>query len=243
MAPRGVLLSEPVGSSGKLLVSLPAFGVIFDVDGVLIDSFAAHLHTWQVCCRRHGRDCTEEEFLAGFGRTSREFIRQTWVNPPDDAGIAAFDEEKEELYRQYVSENFPHMPGARELIDALHALGVPMAIGSSGPPKNVAVAVEQLKACDKIRTVITGADVVKGKPHPDVFLKAAAGMGLTPERCVVLEDAPVGIEAALSAGARCLGVVSKGRTWHQLHRAHHRVMDDLTSVTPDLLLSLVESRQ
>jgi HAD superfamily hydrolase (TIGR01509 family) len=131
------------------------------------------------------------------------------------------------------------MPGARELISALHDMNVPMAIGSSGPPKNVAVAIEQLKAGSKIRTVITGADVIKGKPHPDVFLKAAAGMGMPPERCVVLEDAPVGIEAALSAGARCLGVVSKGRTWDQLHRAHHRVMNDLTAVTPELLQSLV----
>lgn len=93
-------------------------------------------------------------------------------------------------------------------------------------------------AAHLIHTIITGADVVRGKPHPDVFLKAAAGLGLPPARCIVPEDAPVGIEAALAAGARCLGIVSRGRTFDQLHRAHHRVADDLSAVNLPLLRSL-----
>ena len=221
------------------VAAVAEFGVIFDMDGVLIDSYAAHLQTWQDCCRRHGRECTEEQFLAGFGRTSREVIRDTWENPPDEAGIAAFDEEKEQMYRELIAVDFPHMPGAAQLIGALSMAGIPMAIGSSGPPKNVAVAIEQLQARGVIRTVITGADVERGKPHPDVFLKAAAGMGLSPERCVVLEDAPVGIEAALASGAKCLGIVSRGRTWDQLSRAHHRVMDNLQGVSVQLLRQIV----
>lgn len=216
-------------------MSQPEFGVIFDMDGVLIDSYAAHLQTWQVCCRRHGRECTEEQFLAGFGRTSREVIRDTWVNPPDDAAIAAFDEEKELLYRELIARDFPHMPGAARLIEELAAGGIPMAIGSSGPPKNVAAALAGLNASHLIHTIITGADVVRGKPHPDVFLKAAAGLGIPPARCIVLEDAPVGVQAALAAGARCLGIVSRGRTVEQLTMAHHRVPNDLTQVNLQLL--------
>jgi beta-phosphoglucomutase len=219
----------------------PEFGVIFDVDGVLIDSYGAHLKTWQICCQRHGRECTEAQFAAGFGRTSREVIRDTWPNPPSDAEIAAFDEEKEILYRELVANDFPHMPGARELIKALHAQGIPMAIGSSGPPRNVELAVEKLEAKDIIRTIITGRDVVKGKPHPDVFLKGAQGMGIDPSRCIVLEDAPPGIEAALAAGAKCLGIVSRGHKWDDLNRAHERVMDDLRQVTPELLRRIVGS--
>ena len=220
-------------------MSRPQFGVLFDVDGVLIDSYAAHLKTWQICCERHGRECTEAQFVAGFGRTSREVIRDTWPNPPSDEEIKAFDEEKEVLYRELIADDFPHMPGARELIIALHEQGIPMGIGSSGPPKNVAVAIEQLGAKEIIRTTITGADVVLGKPHPDVFLKGAQGLGIDPSRCIVLEDAPAGIEAALAAGAKCLGIVSRGHTWEQLHRAHDRVMDDLRQVTPELLRRIV----
>ncbi len=222
-------------------MSFPDFGVLFDVDGVLIDSYSAHLKTWQICCQRHGRECTEAQFAAGFGRTSREVIRETWTNPPSDEEIAAFDEEKEQLYRELIADDFPLMPGAKELIDALAERGIPMAIGSSGPPKNVAVAIQGLNAADMIRTVITGADVVRGKPHPDVFLKGAAGIGMDPSMCIVLEDAPPGIEAALAAGAKCLGVVSRGHTWDQLHRAHDRVMNDLSAVTVERLQRIVHT--
>lgn len=223
-------------------MSKPEFGVIFDVDGVLIDSYSVHLRTWQICCERHGRECTEAQFVAGFGRTSREVIRETWPDPPDDDAIAAFDEEKEILYRELVANEFPHMPGARDLINALHSEGVPMAIGSSGPPKNVALAIRELQAEGKIQAVITGADVRRGKPHPDVFLMGAAGMELPPTRCIVLEDSPPGIEAALAAGSKCLGIVSRGHEWDHLHRAHARVMDNLLSVTPSMLREIVQQR-
>lgn len=214
-------------------------GVIFDMDGVLIDSYDAHLKTWQICCERHGRSCTEAEFLAGFGRTSREVIRETWQNPPSDEDIAKFDAEKEQLYRDLVAASFPCMPGARELIQSLYDLGIPMAIGSSGPPKNVELTIAQLNIRQQITTVITGADVERGKPHPDVFLKCAQGLGLPAEHCIVLEDAPVGVDAALAAGSWCLGIVSRGRTVDQLQRAHHRVLHDLTAVTPTLLRRIV----
>ena len=217
------------------------FGVLFDVDGVLIDSYAAHLKTWQICCRRIGRECTEQQFAAGFGRTSREVIRDTWTDPPGDEEIRRFDEEKEQLYRDLIADDFPWMPGAAELITALHAARIPMAIGSSAPPKNVDVVLDKMNLRNIITTVITGADVERGKPHPDVFLKGAVGIGLPPNRCIVLEDAPPGIEAGLAAGCKVLGIVSRGRTIDQLHRAHDRVMHDLRAVTPGMLAKLIES--
>ncbi|MCA9061280.1 MAG: HAD family phosphatase [Planctomycetaceae bacterium] len=215
------------------------FGVLFDVDGVLVDSYAAHLHCWQLSCRRYGRDCTEEEFARAFGRTSREVIRETWENPPSDEEIRIFDEEKEALYRQTIADAFPHMPGARQLIHALAAEGIPMAIGSSAPPANVQVVIDQLGVADLITTVITGADVVRGKPDPDVFLQGARGIGIDPSRCIVLEDAPPGVEAALAAGAKCLGVVSRGRTREELYRAHGWV-SDLSEVSPAMLRQIVD---
>lgn len=217
-----------------------AYGVLFDMDGVLVDSFAAHFQAWQISCRAIGRDCSEEEFLAGFGRTSREVIRETWPGAFSDEEIVRFDAGKELLYRRIISENFPAMPGARELIQVLSDENVPMAIGSSGPPENVRLSVELLQVAQIIPTLITGADVKVGKPHPEVFLKAAQGIGVPPSRCIVFEDAPPGVEAALAAGAKCLGVVSRGRTKAQLHKAHHHVRD-LTEVTPALLRMIVDA--
>lgn len=220
-------------------MSSPPFGVIFDVDGVLIDSYTAHFETWRDCARQHGRDCTEAEFARAFGRTSREVMRETWDPNITDEEIAAFEDEKESRYRDLIRQEFPAMPGARELIQALAAAGIPMAIGSSGPPLNVHLVVELLGAVQQIGTVITGADVAIGKPNPDVFLQGARGIGLPPEKCIVLEDAPPGIEAALAGGMKCLGVVSKGRTRPELHRAHQHVTD-LTEVTYEMLRQLIE---
>ncbi len=218
----------------------PPFGVIFGVDGVLVDSYAAHFETWRACARRHGRDCTEQEFAAAFGRTSREVMRETWDPNLTDEEIQAFEDEKEAMYREVIAKDFPAMPGAKALVANLAAAGIPMAIGSSGPPQNVQTVVDQLQAHSTISTVITGADVTVGKPHPEVFLLGASGMNVAPEKCVVLEDAPPGIEAALAGGMKCLGVVSRGRTISELHRAHAHVTD-LTEVSVDLLAGLFET--
>lgn len=215
------------------------FGVIFDMDGVLVDSWETHFLTWRECCRRYGRDCTLNEFMQGFGRTSREFIRETWADPPDDDFIHAFDQEKELLYRDSIRANFPRMPGAIELIRSLNSEEIPMAVGSSGPRKNIDEVLRLLGADELIKIRISGSDVTRGKPDPEVFLKAAAAMNLPPERCVVLEDAPVGIEAALGAGMKCVGVISNGRSAGQLSRATHLVADDLQSVSLSLLEHLV----
>ncbi|MFY9251926.1 MAG: HAD family phosphatase [Fuerstiella sp.] len=217
----------------------PLFGVIFDVDGVLVDSYEAHFQTWRSCARLHGRDCTEAEFAKAFGRTSREVMRETWDANLTDQEIAVFEDQKEAMYREFIAKNFPEMPGATSLVKTLAAAGIPMAIGSSGPPLNVQAVVKHLNASDTIRTVITGADVKVGKPNPEVFLLGAKGMGMAPERCIVLEDAPPGIEAALAAGMKCLGVVSRGRTQPELHKAHAHVTD-LTEVTYELLAGLFE---
>lgn len=219
--------------------TIQEFGVIFDMDGVLVDSWDAHFLTWRECCRRHGRDCTLKEFMQGFGRTSREFIQETWADPPDDEFIKAFDQEKELLYRDSIRANFPRMPGAIELIRLLSSAEVPMAVGSSGPRKNIDEVLRLLGADELIKICISGADVTRGKPDPEVFLKAAAAMNLPPARCIVLEDAPVGIEAALAAGMKCVGVISSGRSASQLSRATHLVADDLQTVSLSLLEHLV----
>lgn len=220
-------------------MSPTSYGVIFDVDGVLVDSYQAHFITWQASARKHGFDCTEAEFAMAFGRTAREVIRETWDSSLTNQWIQDFEEEKEALYRQMISENFPAIDGAFQLIHALHAENVPMAIGSSGPPLNVQAVIKALKAEDAIKTVITGADVEIGKPNPDVFLQGAAGMQIPADRCIVLEDAVPGLQAARAAGMKCVGVVSEGRSKEDLSDADHLVTD-LTELSPQLLRHIID---
>jgi beta-phosphoglucomutase len=187
-------------------------GVIFDVDGVLVDSYAAHFESWQRLGLELGFVMTEEQFVATFGRTSREIIRELWPHlAATDEQVRRIDDRKESLYREIIAADFPAMDGAGELIDALAAAGFRLAVGSSGPPENVHLVLDKLGRRDWFAGVVTGRDVSRGKPDPQVFELAAERLGLPPGRCLVIEDAPAGIAAAKAAGARCLGLASAGR--------------------------------
>lgn len=187
--------------------------VIFDMDGVLVDSYSAHWQSWHFMADELGKGLTEKQFVSTFGRTSREIIAQHWgsdcLRP---AEIAEFDRRKEALYREIVARDFPAMDGAIELIKDLHGAGFRLAVGSSGPPENVALAVRRLGAGPYFDALVTGRDVTRGKPDPQVFLVAADRLGFVPANCAVIEDAPVGIAAANSAGMTSIALLSTGHT-------------------------------
>jgi beta-phosphoglucomutase len=149
------------------------------------------------------------------------------------------DLEKESAFRRIIAADFPAMRGATELIAALHAAQFGVAVGSSAPRENVAVAVDQLGVRDRLGAIVTGSDVQRGKPDPQIFLTAAGRLGVPPERCVVIEDAPVGIEAAAAAGMACVGLASTGRTREEL-RAAQLVVDSLTELSPRALRQVIE---
>jgi len=197
----------------KLTSSHSPLAVIFDMDGVLVDSYQAHWQSWHFMADELGKGLTEEQFVSTFGRTSREIIAEHWGEnalAPDE--IAEFDRRKEALYREIVARNFPAMDGARELLRDLHAAGFRLAVGSSGPPENVALAVERLAATEYFDVLVTGQDVSRGKPDPQVFLVAARRLGVAPAQCAVIEDAPVGITAANAAGMASIALLSTGHT-------------------------------
>jgi beta-phosphoglucomutase len=180
------------------------------MDGVLIDSYQAHFESWQQVAAEQGRVYTEGQFAAGFGRTSREVIAEQWRGESlSDDQIAQIDRRKEWLFREIIDRNFPAMDGAVDLIESLVRDGFRVAVGSSGPPENVHLAIERLGVGRLLSATVTGADVKRGKPDPQVFLTAAERMGVPPGRCVVVEDAPVGIEAARRGGI--------ARDWRRQH--------------------------
>jgi beta-phosphoglucomutase len=207
--------------------------VLFDMDGVLIDSYRAHFESWLRVAREHSRDYTEAQFAAGFGRTSREVIAEQWQREPlSDERIAEIDRRKEALFREIISGDFPAMDGAVELIESLVRAGFRVAVGSSGPAANVRLAIERLGVGRLLSATVTGDDVKRGKPDPQVFLIAAERMSVPPSRCVVVEDAPVGVEAARRGGMHVVGLASTGRTVEQL-RAADLVVKSLREVSPE----------
>lgn len=224
---------------GKMAASC---GVIFDVDGVLVDSYDAHFESWQRLGREAGFEMTPERFLHTFGRTSREIIAEFWPERASQKGtVEALDGRKEVLYREIVAANFPAMDGAPELIDALHADGFAIAAGTSGPPKNVELCLERLQRSDRFSAIVTARDVTRGKPDPEVFLLAAERLRLPPDRCVVIEDAPAGVAAAKAAGMKSIGLASRGRTPLDLNAAD-RIVHSLREITPADVRQLILSR-
>ena len=214
--------------------------VIFDMDGVLIDSYRAHYESWRLLAAENGREITEQQFAAGFGRTSREIIAEQWSDLDLDAEqIARLDARKEEIFRKLIERDFPAMPGAADLIRALKKSGFLLAVGSSGPPENVKLVLEKLQVEELVDAVVTGAEVTRGKPDPEVFLLAAAQLGVQPARCVVIEDAPAGVEAAHAAGMPCIALVSTGRRHEELAAAE-RVVTSLRELTPETIAELLQ---
>lgn len=218
---------------------LTRFGVIFDMDGVLVDSYFAHYASWCRLAASQGRRISLAQFDATFGRTSREVIAALWPDVANDAQqLAEWDRRKEALFREILAQDFPAMPGAVRLVRQLWEAGVPVALGSSGPPENVALVLERLGIRPRLAALVTGAEVRRGKPDPEVFLLAALRLGIPPQRCVVIEDAPAGIEAAHRAGMSAIGVLSTGRRLYQLAKAN-RLVRSLEQLSPCSLAALV----
>jgi len=196
------------------------YAVIFDMDGVLFDSYHAHYRSWLSVAEPEGIRFTEADFAATFGRTSREIIAHFWgEGRRSDAEIAELDRRKESYFRELLRKNFPVMPGAVELLRALRAEGFRLAVGSSAPPENVETTLDGLGAATLFDAVVTGRDVHRGKPDPEVFLLAARRLGVAPSRCAVVEDAPAGVAAANAAGMWSVGLASTGRTPEDLAAA------------------------
>ena len=214
--------------------------VIFDMDGVLVDSYQAHLHSFEQLGRERGLTMTAEQFSATFGRTSRDIIRNLWGDCVSDQDIPAWDEQKEALYREIIRRDFPAMDGATELLRALHTAGFAMAIGSSGPPENVAAVCECLPGAELISAQVTGMDVTCGKPDPQVFLIAADKLGIAPSHCAVIEDAPAGVQAARRAGMAAVAITGTARR-EELAEHAHVVVDSLRELTPELIGRLIDS--
>ncbi len=227
-------MSDPEPSANRPL------GVIFDMDGVLVDSYWAHLKSWQIVAAQEGRSITEQEFAASFGRTSREIIA-SWPNVHyTETQIADLDHRKEAVFRQLLAAQFTPMPGVHQMLQRLAEAGFRLAVGSSGPPENVELVLERLGWRDRFAAVVHGMDVRRGKPEPEVFLLAAQRAGLRPADCVVVEDAPLGIEAAHRAGMKAIGLVSTGRTAQQLAAAD-LVVHHLEEITPQQVFRLLQA--
>jgi beta-phosphoglucomutase len=186
---------------------LPPRAVLWDLDGTLADSSAYHWRSWQAVMAAEGVAITEADFRATFGQRNEEIL-DVWLAPEaSPERIRRVGDAKEVAYRGYVSEEgIAPLPGAAEWVRMLQGEGWRQAIASSAPRQNIEVMHRALSFDGLIDALVGAEDVTNGKPHPEVFLVAASRLGAHPSRCVVVEDAEAGIEAARRAGMPSIGV-------------------------------------
>ena len=183
--------------------------VIFDLDGVIVDTAQFHFIAWKELAAEWNYTLTPEdnEKLKGVSRMDSVNKIAQWANvqtkPEQLLDIA---HRKNEIYLRFCNQLTPKhvLPGISTLINTLKANGVFISLGSAS--KNARFVLDKLGLLDVFDVVVDGNDVSKSKPNPEVFLKAAQRMGVSPEHCVVLEDAPAGIEAALAANMKVIGL-------------------------------------
>jgi HAD superfamily hydrolase (TIGR01509 family) len=184
-------------------------GALFDWDGVVIDSSSQHEESWTLLARELGRPLPDDHFLRGFGMKNQVIIPEIldWTRDPDE--IHRYSLRKEELYRAIVRERgIEPLPGVIDLLRRLRDHGVPCAVASSTHRENIEAIFDAIGVREYFAAVVTAEDVSRGKPDPEVFLESAARIGRDPRHCVVFEDAHVGIEAGLAAGAKVIAVAT-----------------------------------
>ena len=185
--------------------------VLWDMDGTLVDSEESHWLSWRDTMALEGIALTHDQFIGTFGQRNDSILPQ-WLGADAAADrIQRVGDTKEELYRKLIRQGgIELLPGALEWVRRLHTAGWAQAIASSAPRANIDVVLEVLGLTEDFQSVVSAEDVTKGKPDPQVFLTAAARLDAPPSRCIVVEDAVPGIEAARRAGMRSIGVSRSG---------------------------------
>jgi beta-phosphoglucomutase len=180
--------------------------VIWDVDGTLVDTAELHFQAWLEVARRLNKPFSRADFAATFGRRNPEILHQLLGNDLSAREVEELALLKEDLYRDAARKGVDLLPGVRPLLEGLHGEGFLQAIGSSAPRQNLDLILELTQTKPFFDVIVSSEDTQRGKPDPQVFLVAAERLDVPASRCVVMEDAVAGVQAAKAAGMKCVAV-------------------------------------
>ncbi|HEX8059978.1 MAG TPA: HAD family phosphatase [Cyclobacteriaceae bacterium] len=212
------------------------FGVIFDMDGVIVDSNPFHKISLKEFCSRHGYELTDDQLLKRiYGRTNREWIKELFGKLPEDQ-LQEYAEEKEALYRKLFEEDIKPLKGLIAFLDHLNEHRILRAIGTSAPRSNVDFTLNKTHTVKYFPTILHDAFVTHSKPDPEIYLRSAAALGLPNNQCIVIEDSLSGVESGKRAGSKVIGVT----TTHSREELSHcdLVIDDFEGLTVEALEKL-----
>ncbi len=214
-----------------------SWAALFDWDGVIVDSSRFHELSWDVIAKELRLDLPPGHFKRGFGRKNEFIIPEILGWARDPAEIKRLADLKEEAYRKLVREKgLAAMPGVKPWLETLRGANIPCVIGSSTERKNIEAVLDVIGLRDFFKDVVSGDDAKRGKPDPEIFLLAAKRAGCPPARCIVFEDAHVGIDAAHAGGMKAVAVTTT-HPREELKKAD-RVVEQLDELTLDDMRAL-----
>jgi beta-phosphoglucomutase family hydrolase len=182
--------------------------ILWDMDGVIADSYSYHFAAWQATFAKRGIKFTKDDFANLFG-TRNDFIIGSIMGrelPERDTSVIV--QEKEEIFRRKATGNIKPFPGAIRLLNALKKGNIRLGLASSTPKENIDLILNELNLKAIFDCIVSGQEVSDSKPSPQIYLLAAEKLGVTPNDCVVIEDSPLGVKAAKTAGMKCLAITN-----------------------------------
>lgn len=206
-------------------------GVIFDMDGVILDTETLSLMFWEKTLKSHGIEMDREKHILLMGKNSEETLKCLKEIYGEDVPIKDYYLEKGQAVIDYLEENKPGVKkGFESLLKHLIENGYKSAIATSTARWKMANRMKFLHFDEMVDCVICGDEVNKSKPNPEIFLKAAEKLGLKPEECIVIEDSKSGVEAAYKGGFRCIMVPDYKKPDEEMKEMIFKVMDSLEDV-------------
>jgi beta-phosphoglucomutase len=214
-----------------------SFAIIFDMDGVIIDSNPYHKISLRQFCEKYGYHLSDQELINKiYGRTNKEWIANLFGVLTNEE-LANYGEEKEALFREIYKNDICALKGLPEFLKNLQEKNISVAIGTSAPRSNVDFVLSHTHLGEYFSVILDESNVEHGKPNPEIYLKVAARLGYEPNRCIVFEDSLSGVESARRAGAKVVGVA----TTHSFEELSHTdfVIQDFSDLDPATLFSAV----
>jgi beta-phosphoglucomutase len=185
------------------------FAMIFDADGVIVDSNPFHKIAMRKFCGKHGIYLTEENMKSQiFGRTNKDWITKVFGSHLTSEQIKEYENEKEALFRQIFLPHIQPIKGLIGFLEKLRQHNIVRTIASSAPPVNVDFFLNKTGARDFFDIIINGDEVESSKPHPEIYLKTIEIIKYPPEKCIVVEDSLSGVQSARSAGCKVIGLTT-----------------------------------
>jgi HAD superfamily hydrolase (TIGR01509 family) len=211
------------------------YAIIFDMDGVIVDSNPYHQIALRRFCEKHGYHLSDEYLKTKiFGRTNADWIRELFKDEIDDTQLLLYEEEKESMFCEIFAPHIKPVNGLMDFLSLLREHQVPRAIATSAPSSNVEYVLNKTGVGEFFQIIIDGNMIKHSKPHPEIYLKTIEAIGYPSQKCLVIEDSLSGIESARKAGCIVIGLTTT-HTAEELKDAQ-LVIDDFKQLSlPDLV--------